>query len=195
MKTIILAGGRSSRMGENKALMKIGSQSVMERLIAELSPVSEEIIIVANEKEYFLELGVKVVGDDPSFMGQGPVAGLHAGLSAAGAGPCLVVACDMPFAAAGFGIELIRIMENNGLDAVIPTENGRMHPLFAAYGAHVARQAEEALAEGERSVKALLSRLNTEYFEAEKNTPVLWNMNTKEDYVHILNWLERREVH
>lgn len=182
MITIILAGGKSSRMGQHKALMQIDGDRVIDRIIAEFRPISEKVIVIANDVKLYKNLNVLLLEDALSYRGQGPLAGIYTGLYAAGAGACLVVACDMPFASAELGCKLIDALGTRDRDAVIPRESGQIHPLFAAYNARIAQTAKATLEEGKRSVKALLDRLDTEYLDINENKAV-WNMNTMEDYL------------
>ncbi|MFK4998810.1 molybdenum cofactor guanylyltransferase [Bacillus sp. N9] len=118
MRTIILAGGKSSRMGENKALMKMNGARVIDRLIAEFSPVSEEVILVTNDPLLYEELPVTLLEDCLSYKGQGPLAGIYTGLSAVNNDPCLIVACDLPFATSQFGQMLVnRLLEKTAMQS------------------------------------------------------------------------------
>ncbi|VEF46401.1 formate dehydrogenase family accessory protein FdhD [Bacillus freudenreichii] len=183
MNTIILAGGRSSRMGQNKALMKIGGTRVIDRIAAEFQPISEKIIVIANDPTQYKHLDAVIHEDEPVFKGEGPLAGIFTGLKAAGDGPCLVVACDMPFASAELGCELVSILLKNNRDAVVPVQENRIHPLFAAYDARIAKSVKETLESGKRSVKALFDRIDVEYFPLKEKTEVVWNMNTMDEYI------------
>ncbi|MFS0644724.1 molybdenum cofactor guanylyltransferase [Siminovitchia sp. 179-K 8D1 HS] len=183
MITIILAGGKSSRMGQNKALMPIVGVRVIDRIIAEFRPVSEKVIVIANDAEPYQNLNVLLLEDAPSYKGQGPLAGIYTGLYTAEEGPCLVVACDMPFASAKLGCQLIDILEKNDRDAVIPTDPERIHPLFAAYNARIAEAAKAALEDGKRSVKSMLDRIDAEYVDVGEGIKDVWNMNTSQDYI------------
>lgn len=183
MDTIILAGGKSSRMGQNKALMQVGGRRVIDRLIAEFEPVSKKIIVIANDVQTYKNLNVRVLEDEAAFRGQGPLAGIYTGLHTVGNGPCLIVACDMPFASAKRGCQLIDLLKKNDRDAVILRDSERIHPLFGAYNARIAEVAKAALEEGKRSVKALLDRIDAEYMIVDDGIRDIWNMNTMEDYI------------
>ncbi|MCR2821306.1 molybdenum cofactor guanylyltransferase [Lederbergia panacisoli] len=194
METIILAGGKSSRMGENKALMKIGGKRVIDRIIEEFIPISEDVILIANEKIQQLDHSVIVLKDSEAFKGQGPLAGILTGLTAAKKGPCFVVACDMPFASTEMAKKLLHTLTEKNLDAVIPIAEGQIHPLFAAYDAGILSYVHETLKEGKKSVKSLLDRINVEYIEVIDSLD-LWNMNTKEDYIEAKKRIEGNELH
>jgi molybdopterin-guanine dinucleotide biosynthesis protein A len=190
MMTIILAGGKSSRMGQNKALMPIDGVRVIDRIIAEFRPVSEKIIVIANDVRPYKNLGVLLLPDAHSYRGQGPLAGIYTGLHAAGTGACLVVACDMPFASAKLGCKLMDVLRQKDLDAVVPREPEQIHPLFAAYHTRITQKAKVILEEGKRSVKALLDRIDAGYLDAEAGSKHLWNMNTMKDYIQAAEMAE-----
>ncbi|MBS4218829.1 molybdenum cofactor guanylyltransferase [Bacillus sp. FJAT-49711] len=194
MKTIILAGGKSSRMGENKALMKIGDKRVIDRIIEEFIPISEEVFLIANEQFYQIEHSVMVLEDTEAYKSQGPLAGILTGLTAAKQGPCLVVACDMPFASADLAKQLVQTLIDKKLDAVVPIVGRQIHPLFSAYDARILTYVHETLKEGKKAVKSLLDRINVEYIEVMDSLD-LWNMNTKEDYIEAKKRIEGNELH
>jgi len=194
VNTIILAGGKSSRMGENKALMKIGGKRVIDRLIEEFIPVSEKVIVIANEELPLIDDSVIILEDSEAYKGQGPLAGILTGLTAVKGGTCFVVACDMPFASSELAMLLEHTLIEKSLDAVIPIADGQIHPLFAVYDARVLDDVISTLKEGKRAVRSLLDRINVEYIEIGKSLDY-WNMNTKEEYVGAKNIIEGNESH
>ncbi|HBZ11978.1 MAG TPA: molybdenum cofactor guanylyltransferase [Bacillus bacterium] len=193
MNTIILAGGKSSRMGQNKALIKIGGRRVIDRIAAELEPVSNKMIVIANDPAQYEHMNAFIIEDEPAFKGQGPLVGIYTGLKEAGCGPCLVVACDMPFVSARIGRELVSILKRNKVDAVVPIHEDRMHPLFAVYDARVAETVKKTLMAGKRSVKSFLDRIDVEYFTIKEKRDAVWNMNTMEEYIQAAKMAEGRE--
>ncbi|SEJ26895.1 molybdopterin-guanine dinucleotide biosynthesis protein A [Paenibacillus polymyxa] len=92
---IIVAGGRSSRMGQDKALLKFGGVTVLERIVAELEKVAGRVIVVTRDSQQYRALGLETTED--LYPGLGPLSGIHAGLSASKTEWGVVVACDMPF--------------------------------------------------------------------------------------------------
>jgi molybdopterin-guanine dinucleotide biosynthesis protein A len=91
---IILAGGRSSRMGSNKALIPIGGMSVIERIVELLAPLFPTLILSTNSPAEFEFLGLNAVADLQHDVG--PLAGIHAGLSASTTYRSFVIPCDVP---------------------------------------------------------------------------------------------------
>lgn len=126
---IILVGGKSSRMGTNKALLTIDGKLVIERIAEEMQTVTDSLIIVTNTFHTYEFLNLPMVED--KYKGLGPLAGIHAGLEASTTDKNLVAACDMPFISTEIGAYLLDNL--NGYQACVPEIYGQLHPLFAAY--------------------------------------------------------------
>lgn len=92
---IILAGGKSRRMGRDKAFLDLDGMPLIARVMARVRAVCSEVIIVANDRDAYARLGVHVVSD--VYPGKGSLGGIYSGLLAARAEHALVVACDLPF--------------------------------------------------------------------------------------------------
>lgn len=183
---IILAGGQSSRMGTNKALLPINGQANIESQVAEARKISNNILLVANNFEDYEYLELPMVKDKRK--GVGPLAGLEAGLLASKTEFNLLVACDMPFFNAETGRELLNGLEQ--YDAVMPHVSGKLHPLFAAYRKSVLPTVDDLLNHNQRRMVSLLDKLNAnilheEDFQSsthENFTQYFYNMNNPDDY-------------
>ena len=92
---IILAGGTSRRLGQDKRFLSINGQPLIDRVLQRLRPLVGELLIVSREPEHFTDLGARVVVD--RYPGMGVLAGVHAGLAAAQGDWAFVVAADLPF--------------------------------------------------------------------------------------------------
>ncbi|MCM3116226.1 molybdenum cofactor guanylyltransferase [Neobacillus sp. MER 74] len=193
---IILSGGKSSRMGTNKALLKINEKTNIERMADALNLSFIDIILVTNHPEDYQFLEVKMVSD--LYPGQGPLAGVHAGLLASPFETNFVVACDMPFASAELAELLVK--KSSGFDAVIPIINGVQHPLFAVFQKRAADVAAQMIEAGQLRMKHLLERLNVLYV-TEKDLQayssidlerVFFNMNHPSEYEDAKKWAEDR---
>lgn len=127
----IQAGGQSSRMGQNKALMSFQGQSLVERISQRLAPAADEIILISNQPDELAFLGKPVHKD--IWIGKGPLGGLHTALTVAKYSLVAIVACDLPFAS----LDLLRFeldqIEKDGWDAAIPLISGKYEPLHAVY--------------------------------------------------------------
>nr|WP_281269497.1 molybdenum cofactor guanylyltransferase [Fontibacillus phaseoli] len=208
----MLAGGRSSRMGQNKALLPVGGVPVIERLIRELEEVAAEILIAGgSQPEAYNHLGKDVISD--VFPGLGPLAGLHAGLQAASTSWSLTVACDMPFAnrdvfqwlaerallaEEGQKRDTVSGEAGSALEAVIPIVQGQVQPLLASYRRSVLPGLERELQAGNLKLTRWTEALRAEYVNgfalaAAAGMPqerIPFNMNRPGDYRQALDWLD-----
>ncbi|WP_043930135.1 molybdenum cofactor guanylyltransferase [Bacillus sp. EB01] len=183
---ILLSGGKSSRMGTNKALLEIGGKPTIERIKDELIGIFEEIILVTNDSKQYGFLNVVTVGDE--YPGMGPLAGIHAGLKASSFDSNLIVACDMPFVSGKLAETLIMQVGNH--DAIIPVFGGTHHPLFAVYQKSIIKEIESCIIGGNLRIKDLLRKIDTFYIdevELQKYSAValdkiFFNMNHPEEY-------------
>jgi len=197
--SIIIAGGRSSRMGTNKALLPLNGMAVIERMIRELEQVSQRILIAGGQHHDYNHLGPEVVTDQ--YPDMGPLAGLYAGLSAATTEWSLVVACDLPFVHRGVFAEIrervTRIEEENAsiekeerVQAIIVKAGGRIQPLLAAYRQGVLPGLQLALEGGRLRMSEWVTSLHVEYIDGADLADKLgdtegmlqFNMNDIEDY-------------
>lgn len=191
---IILAGGKSSRMGTNKALLKINQKMNIEGICDKLNILFDDIILVTNDPKAYEFLEVRMTADE--YPGMGPLAGLHAGLKASDYDVNLVVACDMPFVSAELAEIMIRY--RRGYDAVVPVINGKQHPLFAIYKKEIAEAAAKCIKDGELRMKHLLDLIHVRYvtekdlagFSGTDIERVFFNMNHPQDYEDAKKWAE-----
>ncbi len=96
MVAMILAGGKSSRMGQNKAFLEFEGKTFVEYLVERIRPMVNEVVLVVDDRQKFLirQEGVKIVED--RIKGGGPLVGLWTGLSQIQSGSSFVLSCDMP---------------------------------------------------------------------------------------------------
>ena len=151
----ILVGGKSSRMGSDKAQLRLGGQSFVEKIAGALAAISEQIRVVGARDT---SGGSAVVPDVHEEWGA--LGGLHAALAACGSEWAAIVACDLPFVTGELFIRLAGWREN--FEAVVPVQaDNRLQPLCALYRARAClRRAEELIAEGERRPRVLLERVS-----------------------------------
>jgi len=182
---IVLAGGRSERMGVAKALLRLNGETFLQRAVSVLSDPCERVIVVAAQGQPVPDLvGCKIVTDEEP--GLGPLGGLVTGFAASGDQWHLVLACDLPLARP----DVLRLLIGGceGVDAVVPRTGGRLQPLLAAYSAACMEAGRQALAGGQRAVAAMLDRVKLIVLEEEalrRADPDLisfFNVNTWEEY-------------
>jgi molybdenum cofactor guanylyltransferase len=146
--TIVLAGGASSRMGQPKALLPFGPETLIERVVRRLAAGSSEIVVVSGPHVRLPPLPdeVRVVADEVPL--QGPVAGIRYGLMAARTELGFVCGCDHPFVEPALGRLLAE--RTGDRDGAIVVSKGVPQPLLAVYRKRVATIAATMLASGER---------------------------------------------
>lgn len=137
---VILAGGKSSRMGTDKGVLELNGKKIIEHIIYSIQPVVDEIIIISNTANYNY-LGLKVYSD--IIKECGPLAGIHTALTHSSTERNLVVSCDIPF----INSELLSyIVENaGGCEVAIPVHKGNTEPLCAVYSKNCTDRFEELI--------------------------------------------------
>jgi len=158
----VLAGGRSTRMGTNKALLEVDGAGMLRRTAALLRPLVGELFIVADYAEPYADLGLPVVPD--IFPGRGPAGGIHAALRHAAHPFVLCAACDMPYLGRRL-LELLLGAARPGDDAVLPRIGCHSEPLLAVYGRGALPGFERAIATGRLSVLHALEGLRVRYID------------------------------
>jgi molybdopterin-guanine dinucleotide biosynthesis protein A len=179
---IILAGGQSRRMGQDKAHLPTGAGTLLERIVDRLSPVVDEVIVAGGPPLSIPE--VRWVPDArPS---AGPLAGMAAGLAALGGDLGWIVACDLPDVEPRIGDLLFASATD--VDAVVPRLDGRPECLCAVYRASLAGRILTMLDAGDRRVTSLLDGIRVRYVEAAELRRVdpdlrsFRNLNTPDEY-------------
>jgi molybdenum cofactor guanylyltransferase len=165
---IILAGGKSTRLGHDKVLEKIGNISLLEQVISRLDPLTQEIIIVTAKERTFSDLAsrpkVKIVSD--ILPGQGSLGGIYTGLIKSSSFYNVAVAVDMPFVNAALLKYMIGVSE--GFDFVLPRINGLFEPLHAVYSKNCIKPIETILSGGKKVIVELFNYVKVRYIEAEE---------------------------
>jgi FdhD protein len=181
----ILAGGASSRMGTNKALLMVDGEPIITRTYQILARLFHEVIVVTNTPEEYAFLPCRKVPD--IFPGVGSIAGLHSALVHSSAERTFVTACDMPFVDTGT-IRYLCQLQQSGFDAVIPFSAGGQEPLHAVYAAKCREVFEDAIRGDERKILDILARMRTrlvtweEIREVSASDRSFLNVNTPEEY-------------
>lgn len=177
----ILAGGKSSRMGRDKALLSLEGARFIDRLAWEFAPCGDVFISAANPGDY-ADAGLPVVADEN--RGIGPIEGIHQALLRAGRDCVFVCATDMPFLkkeAADYLAEFV----SSDHDAWVFTSAGRVQPLCAIYRKAALPAIEALIAQGRYKLTALLSSVRTKYVRLEDSrfdSRLLDNINTPREY-------------
>jgi molybdopterin-guanine dinucleotide biosynthesis protein A len=179
---VILAGGKSRRMGQDKLQLLIGGRPLLVRVCVALASRCDEILVVGG----YAPDGAHHVPDLRPGR-QGPLAGIEAGLLAARHRAVFVAAGDMPFLTGDLVGYLLGLLSSD-VTAVVPEFGGRLQPLCAAYEREVRSTASAALDRGTRSVRELLDTLPSVRYVHEEELRqfgdpelLLANVNSPED--------------
>lgn len=172
-------------MGRDKLLLKVGGVPMLCRVCKALAATCDEVIVVGDGGEP--PRGARrVAGERPG--GQGPLAGIEAGLAAAKNRRVFVAAGDLPFLPEALVRYLLARLGDQTVRAVVPRYRGRSHPLCAAYDRGILPDVTAALDAGTRSVRALLENLSRVEYAGEEALDrfgdpgfFLMNVNSPED--------------
>jgi molybdopterin-guanine dinucleotide biosynthesis protein A len=181
----ILAGGMSSRMGREKALLEIGGEPLILRTARLVGLVAGSATVI-GETPAIRALGLRSVADD--WPGAGPLGGIATALRASNAEWSLVVACDLPYLTKAWLEYLVARALESDADAVIAMNEGGAEPLCAAYRETAEPAIRSAVALGNRKVRSMLENLRGEVIEPEEwkrfdsDGYLFKNMNSPEDY-------------
>ena len=184
MTAIVLAGGRSSRMGRPKALLPFDGEPLILHIVRRLQRLFPRIVVVASPGQELPEMPVTIVHDEVAY--QGPVGGLYYGLKATEDEAAFVTSCDSAFASDALISHLVASIP--GYDVVVPRWDGRLQPLLAVYRHSVLPHLERQLANGELRPVFLFDRVRTlrvEEDEIRRLDPEgasFFNMNAPADY-------------
>lgn len=158
---VILAGGRSRRMGTDKALLDIAGRSMIDRVVQEMARLFDNIMLVSGKRDEYLYLGLQIIGD--IYPGCGPLGGIHAGLKAASTPYIFVVGCDMPFVRAELMACLLPHARDH--DVVIPREGDYLEPLLAIYGKGCLAPVEHMLQKKRCKITGFYEQVRVKYID------------------------------
>lgn len=183
----IFAGGRATRLGGvNKALLEVGGRPIVHRILSRLGPLSDDRLILANDRSLDSLAGARLVLDEEPHAGVLPA--LANGLRAAHGDLCLVVACDMPFLSRPVFEYLLSLQRAEAADVVIPRAGTYLEPMHAVYRRQTVLGAiEQALARGEQRMVSYFPAVRVrEVSEAElrpldPDLRTFLNVNTPEE--------------
>ena len=161
MTGIVLAGGRSSRMGSPKALLPFDGEPLIVHIVRRLQRLFTRIVVVAAPEQQLPDLPVTVVRDEVAF--QGPVGGIYYGLGAARDEIGFVTSCDAAFSNARLISHLLSLAP--GFDVIVPRWEGRLQPLNAVYRRTVLPALEAQHANGELRPVFLYDNVTTRIVE------------------------------
>jgi len=184
MNAAILVGGKSSRMGSNKAFLELKGKTFIELQIELLREIFDDIFISANTSSEYEYLNLSIFKD--VYPGKGPLGGLYTSLINSSSLHTFMLACDMPF----IGPELINHLKDftKEYDVVIPKSEKGLEPLHAFYSKKCIDPIKRSLEEDNLRITSFFPHVNVKIVELDnlnlsdcfKNS--IKNLNTRDDY-------------
>ncbi|MEA3422222.1 MAG: molybdenum cofactor guanylyltransferase [Bacillota bacterium] len=182
---VVLAGGKSLRMGFDKQLIEVNERKIVENIINILNEEFEEIILVTNKPQHYISENYRIVKDQ--IVGKGPLSGIHIGLKEASSEYVYFIACDMP----NINIDYIKYMKSKitrlEVDACITRFGQWIEPFNSFYSKSLIDSIEENLKMNKRMINILLEDKECCYISEEdaRKFSIDWgmflNLNTKKD--------------
>lgn len=187
MTGVILAGGKNSRIGTNKAFLVVHGTRIIDRTVGIFKDIFAEVIIVTNEPLAYLDQNVTIVTD--ILPDKGALGGLYTGLFFASHNRVFVCACDMPFIDKKF-IEYM-ISQGGSYDVVSPDAGDGLQPMHAIYDKKCLPEMKSLLDQGKLKITALYKTGRTftirgdiiDTFDSGKK--MFLNVNTYDDLQRI----------
>lgn len=188
---IILCGGRSTRMGRDKAMLPFGRETMLQRVVRLLGEVVElrHLVVVAAPMQELPSLPPEVTITRDAVEGRGPLQGMAAGMEALAAGvdAVYISSCDAPLLAPAFVMRMFELLGKS--DIAVPRASGFVHPLAAVYRPRVLPRIQRLLSAGQRvGPRALFDEAPSRYVDVAELRSVdpelrtLLNLNSVEDY-------------
>ena len=184
---IVLAGGKSSRMGSDKGLLTIYGKMFVEHVVDAMKPLVDNIIIVSNNKMYD-QFGYERIEDE--IINSGPMAGLYSGLKHSESEYNLVLSCDIPLIKTKV-LKKLTDTDYRNYDVVQIQSQHKTMPLIAVYKKQCMDKCLELLEQDEKRLRVAVSQLKSKtiLIESELDNFVR-NVNTKEDLKEINDAVE-----
>ncbi len=179
---IILCGGKSSRMGKNKALLKINEKYIISYVIDTLRPFCDEIILSTNTKELDF-LGFQTVNDKLNNIG--PISGIFSSLQESKNEINIILSCDTPFINHYLVTELLSNSEN--CDMVLPEFNSHLQPMTGIFKKIILPVIEREINSGNYIPPRIFEKTNLNKLKIKDKDPfyhkhLFFNVNSPEDF-------------
>ncbi len=179
---IILAGGKSSRMGYEKGLMPFEGKPLIQYLIDRFQNKYNELIIISNNKEYS-QFGLPVIKDN--YINCGPLSGIEAGLSASKNNINIIISCDSPFVETTL---VDHVLKQNTNSDILFTFYKKIHPFPGLYSKNIKNKLKQLIIQGERKVTSLNDHFAVSHVVCKSfNKANFINFNSQKD---IEDWHE-----
>ena len=184
---VVLAGGKSTRMGKDKITLDIHGTPLIDLVIEQLKPMFEDIIVSTSDKNLQMNGGARMVTD--RFDDAGPIGGIASSIPEAEFHRIFVTACDIPVINHLLVARMLRLIREH--DVVVPrSPEGYLEPLHAVYTKDTYPILETLIHSGGRRIRKLYDQVDTCYLDLKTEGGIA-NLNTAEDYQEFLS--EARE--
>jgi molybdenum cofactor guanylyltransferase len=195
----VLAGGGSTRFGQDKALVELAGKSSLARMLEVLIESGVRETIVVGKKTRYGHLGARCIED--KWPGEGPLGGIVTALRSSVVSKYgylwnLIVSCDMPFLTPEWLAYLLERASHSDADIVVPRSDKGLEPLCACWSTRAVRQLQHAFEDGIRKVTEAMKRVSMEIVDEkewkrfDKAGRLFWNMNTPGEYEEARRILE-----
>jgi len=175
---IIMAGGKSRRMGRDKSMLAVNGEPVIKHIFKQLHPHFSQVLVSSDDVSRYSFLGVQVVPDGDT--GKGPLMGIASALRVSAREVNFVIACDIPEVDISFVRQMVR--ESKGFDVVMPqTGPSSYEPLFAVYKKSTLVAIDESIISGNYKILDPLKKCKVNYVELPQAEQIK-NLNTMKDY-------------
>jgi molybdopterin-guanine dinucleotide biosynthesis protein A len=188
VSAFVLTGGKSERMGNDKALLRLPSgNTLLEHALAVASAVAGEVGIVGPRQRYGTYAWAGEIVEDV-FAERGPLGGIHAALSASQTDWNVLLAVDLPLVSADLLLWMLKMARSAGKEVTAASVAGGLHPLCGVYRKRFKGRAEQGLQEGRNKVAAnfdaaSLRILTEEEVRSAGFSPEMFvNVNTPEEF-------------
>lgn len=178
---ILLAGGKSSRMGRDKAMLPFRGVTLLEWQVRKLRGLGIEDIMLSGDRGHME--GVRVIPDE--YPGRGPLGGLHACMKRACHPDCLVLSVDVPLVPAQALAELIRVHRESGAAVTLLRHGDKWEPLMGVYRSGLHRIAGPLLEGRDTAVRRLLDETGFQLVDWQVDEALFLNCNRPEDYARL----------
>jgi molybdenum cofactor guanylyltransferase len=186
----VLAGGGSTRFGQDKALIEVNGQPILLRMQRLLASVVTDVAVIASPEKY-ASFGVSCIPD--LWLGQGPLAGIITALRSSAAATNiprwnLIIGCDMPFLSREWLAHLAKLSLASDVDVLVPRSISGLEPLCACWRTNAADQLQKEFDSGTRKITDAMEKLRMEIVDEpdwkrfDTAGRLFWNMNTPKDY-------------
>lgn len=178
---IVLAGGKSSRFGQDKGLFVYHGKALAEHSLETLRPLCEELFISTNNPEAYEGFGIQCISD--TYKDAGPLGGIHSALSHAKNDKTAIISCDTPHVPTQLFLKMLQAMDSYNI--VLPVHGGFAEAMCSIYSKSCLPVIEQALLTGNRKILDAIKPLSTLFLDVEQedfyDKRIFHNINTKGD--------------